>query len=155
MLALTIATLIELLIMITIDDMVYANVIEWTIYIILLPLGFVYGIVGLMRGVTSGTLVRNGILMVVPAILFVLALPHFTYDQGKVLISKQSKNQVNQFTIATSRTVPVTQGYAWLLYHREYYYQATLRNSGKRVFYMVNPVSGKVLSRSEDYWGSH
>lgn len=138
--------------MIIINDMLYANVIEWTIYITLLPLGLVYGVVGMWRGVTTGAVVSNSIFMIVSATLFLLALPHFSYDQGKFLILNRSNNQVDEFRIATSRTVPVSERYSWLLYTREYYYQAKMKGSGKEIFYMVNPVSGRVLSSSKDYW---
>lgn len=154
MLVLVVLTLTELLTMIFINDLSFANVIQMGIYIILLPLGLVFGIIGLLKGVTTGALVRNVIFILVPAILFVLALPHFTYQQGQVLAINKSKQQITQFSIATSRTVPVTQGYSWLLYHREYYYQARLQNSGQSIYFTVNPVTGRVFSSSHDYWNS-
>lgn len=112
MLVLVVLTLIELLIMIVINDVFFANVIQMSIYIILLPLGLLFGIIALLKCVTTGALVRNVIFILVPTILFVVALPHFNYQQGKSLAVNKSNQQAVQFGSVRSRTVPVTPGYS-------------------------------------------
>lgn len=154
MLVLVVLTLIELLIMIVINDVLFANLIQMTIYIILLPLGLFFGIVSLVKGVTTPVLIRNTGYILVPAILFVIALPHFSYQQGEVLVVQKSHQQAVQFRSLQSRTVPVTPGYSWLLNRRAYYYKVKLKRSGQILYYTVSPVTGQVFSSSNDYWSA-
>jgi hypothetical protein len=81
-------------------------------------------------------------------------LPNYTYIEGKEIIHKfigqDNSHNFTEVSFAKS-TVPVIDNTKQVFVSdREYYYEVTSKEGS--IYFMVNPVTGKVMKLEKSYW---
>ncbi|MCB2290546.1 hypothetical protein LGK97_12290 [Clostridium sp. CS001] len=93
------------------------------------------------------------ISLILPLIIY-FTLPTYTYNEGKQIVKEYVQSSGNLIFIDISKdkdTVPLTANPKRLFVSdRAYYYG--IKSTFNNKYFMVNPLTGKVIQLSEDYW---
>ena len=93
------------------------------------------------------------ISFILPIIIY-FTLPNYTYNEGKQIVEQYVHSSTNLIFIDISKdkdTVPVINSPKQLfVFNREYYYG--IKSTGANKYFMVNPLTGKVVQLSEEFW---
>ena len=135
----------------------YAGVYEIRIFIPLIFQPFFYN--ALFREdktYLKFKIIGIGLLSFILPLTIYFTLPNYTYNEGKQMVERYvraSKNTVFIDISSERDTIPLTNNPKRLFISNRAYYYA-IKSTVDNKYFMVNPITGKVMQLSEDYWTS-
>ncbi|WP_139822669.1 hypothetical protein [Tuberibacillus sp. Marseille-P3662] len=136
----------------------YAGVIGMGFFGGLLGLSLFFGVYGLFKKKKSRRILFvNGGIIALIIIMFIIAIPRYTYDDARQIASSHYVNQRNTDSVVMpilDKTVPSKSHFSWLLNNRLYYVGIKDDQENQIIHYVVDPVQGKLTKLDEPYWKS-
>lgn len=136
---------------------IYARVIGMGFFSTMLCLSLFFGLYGLLKKEKSNrnVIVNEGFIVVI-IVMFLFAMPNYTYYESQQLVASKHLDQTNVETVEIpkldNKTVPSDGASNWLLNNRLYYVGIKENKQNQMSFYVVDPNEGKVIKLNEPYW---
>ncbi|GCD11059.1 hypothetical protein [Clostridium tagluense] len=99
-------------------------------------------------------IIAMGLILFISPLIIYYTLPKYTYNEGKQIVQRYVHSSRNTVFIDISKekdTVPLVNNPEQLFVsNRAYYYE--IKSTIGNKYFMVNPLTGKVVQMPKDYW---
>ncbi|RKD24523.1 hypothetical protein BEP19_09065 [Ammoniphilus oxalaticus] len=134
----------------------YAGVIGMGFFAPLLCVALFRGTQGIVKAEKRRRIVfvNSGLIGLI-IVMFVIALPRYTYKDSQEMVLSYHLNDSNGDVTMPSlehKTVPTTRQYSWLLNGRLYYVGIKEDQLDQILYYVVHPIRGQVTKLERPYW---
>ncbi len=135
----------------------YAGVIGMGFFSQLIGLSLFYSVYGLFKKEKCRRInfVNGGIITLI-IIMFVIAIPDYTYKESRQIVASDYLGQKNTDTvdmpILDKKTVPTNSSSSWFLYDQLYYVGIKDDQQNQMLYYAVDPIQGRILKLDQPFW---
>ncbi|GGM42409.1 hypothetical protein GCM10011351_30530 [Paraliobacillus quinghaiensis] len=139
--------LIELIAIQLVDSLIYGLLDIW-LFILALIIQLLFFMFIQKVEKVKDFIVHIVLLVSIPA-LFIYILPSTTYEGGKAIVQNETDDEVT-FLSTDYKLVPTAGKSEWFIKKYNYHYE--VEGSGEKLFYMVDPATGKSYQLEEDFF---